>query len=133
MKNLLRLKKLNETPFRKRVLDIFNKYPYAISMGVIEKELKDYNRITLYRTMKAFVKNGLIHEILMGGEETKFALCKEICSNEAHQHQHIHFKCKQCNSVTCVEIAKFPVISLPNYKIEELEIQATGVCAACQS
>ncbi|MFC2127015.1 Fur family transcriptional regulator [Bacteroidota bacterium] len=124
---------MNETPFRKRVITIFQNYNYAISLSVIEKELGDFNRVTLYRTIKAFVKNGLIHEILIGGEEVKYALCKEVCNDEFHKHQHIHFKCTKCNSVTCVELIKFPVINLPDHEIEQLEIQATGLCATCKS
>lgn len=131
MKNLLKDKKLSETPFRKEVLAIFMNYKNAIPMAVIEKDLKDYNRITLYRTIKIFLEKGLIHEITMSGDASNYALCQDSCSSEQHQHQHVHFKCSQCEMVTCVEVAEFPNLNLPNYQIEQLEIQATGVCESC--
>jgi len=131
MKNLLKSKKLSETPFRKEVLAIFSNYENAIPMAVIEQDLKDYNRITLYRTIKIFIEKGVIHEIAMSGAASNYALCQDCCSLEQHQHQHIHFKCTQCETVSCVEVKEFPSLHLPKYQIEQLEIQASGICKQC--
>ena len=131
MQSLLKLKKLNETPFRKEVIEIFSKYENAIPQSIIEKELKEYDRITLYRTIKIFLEKGIIHEIAIGGEVSNYALCKDECNVVGHHHQHIHFKCKKCSTVFCVEVDKIPTISIPDYQIDELEIQATGLCKSC--
>lgn len=131
MTNLLKIKKISETPFRKEVLAIFIKYNNAIPLSIIEQELKDFNRITLYRTIKIFLEKGIIHEITLSGNDSNYAICKEECDTGAHHHQHIHFKCNNCELIFCVEINKFPTIKLPNYKIEQLEIQATGLCQSC--
>ncbi|PCH72381.1 MAG: Fur family transcriptional regulator [Flavobacteriaceae bacterium] len=131
MTNLLKDKKLSETPFRKEVLAIFKNYKTAIPMAVIERDLKDYNRITLYRTIKIFLEKGLIHEISMTGESANYALCLSDCSATVHHHQHVHFKCTQCEMVSCVEVTAFPSLQLPDYKIEQLEIQASGICKSC--
>tara|TARA_B110000495_G_C22981624_1_gene577071 strand:+ start:202 stop:600 length:399 start_codon:yes stop_codon:yes gene_type:complete len=129
--DLLKNKKISATPFRKDVLAIFSKYNNAIPLSIVEIELKGYNRITLYRTIKVFLEKGIIHEIALSGEESNYAICKEECNTENHNHQHIHFKCKECAIIFCVEIEKFPTITLPEYKIEQLEIQATGLCQNC--
>lgn len=129
--NILKDKKISETPFRREVLAIFSRYSSAIPLSIVEKELTKYNRITLYRTIKTFIERGVIHEITISGEESNYALCKEECSSAAHQHQHIHFKCSSCNKIFCVEADKFPTVTLPNYKIDQLEIQATGLCCSC--
>tara|TARA_B110000285_G_C15136941_1_gene627654 strand:- start:463 stop:864 length:402 start_codon:yes stop_codon:yes gene_type:complete len=131
MSNLLKNKKISETPFRKAVLVIFRKYNNAIPLSKVEKELKEYNRITLYRTIKVFLEKGIIHEIALSGQESNYAICKEECNTIAHHHQHIHFKCNSCETIFCVEVDKFPTIGLPEYKIEELEIQASGLCQSC--
>lgn len=131
MTNLLKSKKISETPFRKEVLAIFSKYNNAIPLSIVEKELKEYNRITLYRTIKVFIEKGIIHEIALNGNESNYAICKEECDTVAHHHQHIHFKCKECGIIFCVELDEFPTIILPKYKIEQLEIQATGLCQDC--
>lgn len=129
----LKNKNLNQTPFRKEVLAIFHKYNYAIPLSKIENELKEYNRITLYRTIRVFLEKGIIHEISLSGHATNYAICKNECDTTAHYHQHIHFKCNNCKIIFCVEVDKFPTIKLPEYKIEQLEIQATGLCQNCNS
>tara|TARA_B110000285_G_scaffold29050_1_gene29248 strand:- start:354 stop:755 length:402 start_codon:yes stop_codon:yes gene_type:complete len=133
MKDLLKNKKISQTPFRLDVLAIFNKYDNAIPLSIVEKDLKEYNRITLYRTIKVFIEKGIIHEITLSGSESNYALCQEECNTVAHHHQHIHFKCKVCNKIFCVEVDKFPTITLSEYNIEQLEIQAIGLCKNCNS
>ena len=131
MSNLLKNKKISETPFRKEVLAIFGKKNNAIPLSVVEKELKEFNRITLYRTIKVFLEKGIIHEITISGEESNYAICQEKCDTVGHHHQHIHFKCTSCSLIFCVEVDRFPSINLPKYKIEQLEIQTTGLCQSC--
>ncbi|MEE9350350.1 MAG: transcriptional repressor [Flavobacteriaceae bacterium] len=131
MTNLFKNKKLRETPFRKEVLAIFTKYNNAIPLSIIEKELNEYNRITLYRTIKVFIEKGIIHEISLNGNISNYALCKEKCDTIAHYHQHIHFKCNNCKVIFCVEVDKIPTIKLPEYIIDQFEIQATGLCQKC--
>ena len=131
MANLLKSKNISVTPFRNNVLAIFSKYNNAIPLSIVEKELKEYNRITLYRTIKIFLEKGIIHEISISGEESNYAICQEECDTVAHHHQHIHFKCNNCGIIFCVEVDEFPTIILPEYKIEDLEIQATGLCQSC--
>jgi Fur family ferric uptake transcriptional regulator len=131
MQNVLKIKKLSQTPFREEVLAIFNRHDRAIPLSVIERELKKYDRVTLYRTMKIFLEKGLIHEITISGEESNYAICQEECESNKHHHQHIHFKCSKCESIFCVEIDKFPSISIPDYQIDQLEIQASGLCKQC--
>ena len=128
---ILKHKKLSETPFRKEVLTIFNKYKNAIPLSTIENELTNYNRITLYRTIKIFIENHIIHEITLSGNETNYAMCQNECTTDTHHHQHIHFKCNSCQLIYCTEVEKFPDVTLPGYKIDNLEIQASGLCKTC--
>lgn len=128
---ILKSKKLSETPFRKEVLNIFLKHDHAIPLSIIEQELDNYNRITLYRTIKIFIEKGVIHEITISGQDSHFAICKDECSSKQHQHQHIHFKCTQCETISCVETKQLPQVLLPEYVIEQIEIQASGICKNC--
>lgn len=128
---ILKQKNLSETPFRLEVLAVFRNHKNAIPISVIETELTNFNRITLYRTIKIFIEKGIIHEITLSGNETNYAICKNECGDNTHHHQHIHFKCNSCDLIFCAEIDKFPNVSLPGYKIDNLEIQATGLCKTC--
>lgn len=133
MIDIFLIKNLKKTPFRKEVLAIFRKHDNAIPLSTIEDELVDFNRITLYRTIKFFIEKGIIHKISLSDNTPNYAICKEECNTKAHQHQHIHFKCSKCKIISCVEIDHFPEINLPEYAVHNLEIQATGFCENCNS
>jgi Fur family transcriptional regulator, ferric uptake regulator len=134
MENFLRSKKLRVTPFRVAVLEVFSRHKNAVDIDQIEKSLKEFDRITLYRTVRTFIEKGLIHEIVMPGDIKKLALCKDECSGagQEHHHQHLHFKCDICEEVYCLELVHFPEIKYPKFKIIHLEIQGSGVCQSCR-
>lgn len=134
MENLLQSKNLRITPFRLSVLEIFANHKNAISTDQIEKSLKNFDRITLYRTLKTFIESGLVHEIVMPGDIKKLALCKDDCSvhEHAHHHQHLHFRCDSCEEIFCLEIEHFPEIKYPKFKINNLELQGSGICGSCR-
>ncbi len=133
VKTLLKNKKLRFTAFRKEVLDVFLNTPNAVSIGDIEERLKQFDRITLYRTIKSFMEKGLIHEIVMPGDIKKLALCPAECSSVNHVHtgQHIHFRCKMCENIFCLDLHEFPEINIPKFKVDSIEIQGTGICNIC--
>ena len=122
------------TPFRVSVLEVFARFKNAINTTQIENELANFDRITLYRTLKTFIESGLIHEIVMPGDVKKLALCKEECHHHEHEHnhQHLHFRCNECDEVFCLELKEFPSVKFPKFKIDRLEIQGTGVCVNCR-
>jgi Fur family ferric uptake transcriptional regulator len=131
MKEVLQNKNLSVTPLRLNVLGIINSSLSALSAQEIGEKLNEYNRITLYRTLKSFISSGIIHEIALAGLDHKYALCIDECSSETHNHQHIHFSCTECDKVLCVEAERMPTIQIPNFSIESLDIQAKGICNNC--
>ncbi|MFT4600121.1 MAG: Fur family ferric uptake transcriptional regulator [Arenicella sp.] len=132
MINLLKSKKLRATPFRLEVLGLFEKTTNALDLSTIESELKDFDRVTLYRTIKIFIEYGILHEILISGEVKKFALCSDGCETKSHKHDHIHFLCTICNEVFCLEPIKMPSISHDSFEITSVEVQAKGICSNCK-
>lgn len=131
MKNSSISKKIRLTPFREAVLKIFESNNHAISIHQIELSLGDHDRITLYRTIKLFLEKGIIHEIALANEINKYALCEKSCSEIEHHHNHIHFKCNKCLEVFCEHIPAFPSVELKGFEIENLEINASGICINC--
>lgn len=131
--NLLKQKRLRVTPFRMSVLDVFYSHKNAISLHEIEKDLGKFDRVTLYRTIKSFIEKGLIHEIVMPGDIKKLALCPDSCSknHHVHTHQHIHFRCTKCETVSCIDIENFPQINIPRFQLDKIEIQGSGICQNC--
>ena len=133
MDNLLAHKSIRVTDFRLQVLEVFEKNANAISIKKIEKELGKFDRVTLYRTLKTFVDKGLVHEVQLPNEEKMLALCSTECSGEGHKHEHIHFKCSQCEEVFCTEAEVSPSISIKGFLIQKVEINTVGICSNCLS
>jgi Fur family ferric uptake transcriptional regulator len=129
---LLLERKLRVTDFRLLVLSIFLKHKNAISLSDIEQALGEFDRITLYRTIKTFISKGVIHEIILPGDIKKMALCEINCSSEEHTHKHMHFSCSNCHEVYCIDL---PVTYQPKaegYTIDSFEVIAEGICKNCQ-
>ena len=131
-KELLISKSLRVTDFRLSVLDIFFSNDNAVSSDQIESSLGSFDRITLYRTLKSFKEKGVIHEIQIGDEDKRFALCEEACEHEGHQHNHIHFHCSDCKEIYCLPLENSNYAPLNDFQVSSLEVQATGVCKNCR-
>ena len=132
MENLLKSKKLRVTAFRIEVLKAFDSFENAIDLGVLESKLGEFDRVTLYRTLKIFVEKGLLHEIFIGGESKKYALCTDQCESDNHNHDHLHFLCMKCNETFCLEPDEMPIIEHSSVQITSFEIQAKGFCLSCR-
>ncbi len=133
MEKLLRSKKIRITDFRISILNIFNKQSTALSIEEIETELGQFDRITLYRTLKLFKEKGILHEIAIAGSNVRLALCEQNCEDlHHHHHNHIHFHCVLCSEVYCLDVETYPEIGLAGFEVQQVEIQATGICKSCR-
>ncbi len=131
IKELLRGRELRATSSRIEVLSIIANHGSAIPYTKIQQSLKDFDRVTLYRILLTLIEKGIIHKASVSGTETYYAVCNHNCSSHAHNHEHIHFKCEQCNEVSCVQIDTTLSIAIPNFSIQELNIEAKGICESC--
>lgn len=133
-KEVLGSYKLKSTSCRSEVLDMLLVSDRALTQSEIEKNVDPaHDRVTVYRTLKTFLDKGLIHKVLDDEGSTKYALCQE-CSGDAHNHEHVHFKCKNCGQTLCLDKVAIPVINLPKgYKISEKNILVQGTCKNCSN
>jgi Fur family ferric uptake transcriptional regulator len=131
-KKLLKNHKLRITDCRIDVLDQFFNTRHALSFKDLEEELKDYDRVTLYRTLNSFIDQGLLHRIPSENGYAMFGLCKDDCNEQAHHHDHIHFKCRICGHIECLSNQYPPKIDLPDYEIEESYLIVHGICKNCK-
>ena len=126
MKSLLKAKKLRVTDFRLNVLEVFQAHTNAISVEQIEESLGEFDRITLYRSLKSFKEKGLIHEIILPNNTRRLALCSDACEEHEHHHEHVHFQCEKCNEIFCVDIPNFPNLGLKGFLVcrgEKMNLQ----------
>ena len=67
---------LRQTPVRRAVLAAVSGKGYALTGAEIEQEMgADVDRITLYRTLKSFEQQGLIHRVIDDTDVLRYAAC----------------------------------------------------------
>jgi len=132
---LLKDRGLKATKNRLKVLSLIDVYKNAIPQSKLQVQLEDFDRVTLYRTLNTLSKNGIIHKAATTESDVYYAICNpDTCDVGKHQHeQHVHFKCKQCKEVSCLETKDDLTISIGNYKLDSIEITATGLCENCRA
>ncbi len=132
IKKILASHKLRITDCRKDVLQLFLANKAALSQGDLENQVKQYDRVTLYRTLNSFLDSGIIHKIPNSKGVATYGLCHETCSPDHHDHDHIHFKCNNCGQIHCLDDKLVPKVSVPEgYRIETVNMIVDGVCAQC--
>lgn len=132
-KDTLKNHDLRLTGSREDILQAFLEEENALSHSDLEGKFGErFDRVTIYRTLKTFLDKGLLHKVLDDVGGTKYALCREDCSQKKHHHDHIHFKCCKCGNTTCIESVHIPEFSLPDgYKRQEINILVQGICPNC--
>jgi len=133
MRKILQDFNLRVTDCRAEVLNVFLSYDYALSNADLENDLHtNFDRVTIYRTLRTFLDKGIIHKVLDDTGNPKYALCKEECSQKEHHHYHVHFKCIQCGQTSCLEGIEIPDIKLPQgFVFQESNLLVNGICVSC--
>lgn len=118
------------TKAKTKIKELIISSSVALSQGEIQNSLKGFcDRVTIYRVLERLLDEGLIHKIVNTDGVIKFASCQS-CSVK-HSHNHIHFSCQKCKSVTCLEDVE-PTYKLPkSYKVSEMNFTLSGLCPQC--
>ncbi len=131
---ILEKKVIRITPTRQLLLGYFLRNQKTFGLQELEKVFPKSDRITIYRTLKTFEENGIIHSIDNGTSEVKYALCKERCSPSYHIDQHPHFHCVNCSQIICLENVSIPSVELPEgYTLINISMIMKGTCKNCQA
>ena len=133
--NILASHKLRITVSRKAIIDTLLENKSALSEVDFEKILKETcDRTTIYRTLKSFLEKGVVHKVLDENSIVKYALCKDDCTEIAHNHEHVHFKCHQCGLTLCLDDIPIQTITLPKgYQKTEASFLIQGTCEKCNN
>jgi Fur family transcriptional regulator, ferric uptake regulator len=129
---ILRRKNLSVTESRKKILSLFLQSADALTHGDIEKKAGEkFDRVTVYRTLQAFVEKGIIHTIPTADNSILYALCKD-CVEGHHHDDHVHFVCSNCHKTICLDDVVSPTIILPpGYIAEDVQVVINGICKDC--
>lgn len=126
----LKMKSVRTTIAKTEIQDLIVSSSVALSHSEIQKSLEGLcDRVTIYRVLERLMEEGVIHKIVNVDGVIKYAGCHS-CSVK-HSHNHIHFSCQKCKSVTCLDDVE-PSFKLPkNYKVSEMNFTLSGLCPQC--
>ncbi len=132
IEEFLESKKVRPTAMRLLIFRFLLEKQTAVSLGNIEAYFDNCERTTLYRTLKTFEENGIVHQIDDGTGISKYALCEPGCNCQIEQDLHLHFHCTNCNETVCLTQHKIPHINLPDgYEAKDVNLVVKGVCKQC--
>lgn len=130
----LKSHEIKPTAMRLLVLEYLLERDAAVSLTDIYEAFEKSDRTTLYRTLKVFEENGMVHSIDDGTGVPKYALCEDGCKCEIERDLHLHFHCRVCGQTKCLTSYKIPNIELPErYQPEEANLVVKGVCDVCSN
>ncbi|MCJ7756731.1 MAG: transcriptional repressor [Gillisia sp.] len=125
-------KQVKPTAMRLLVYKFLKMQLVATSLTHIELAFDKAERTTIYRTLKTFEKNGLVHKIDDGSGIAKFALCEDQCNCDLETDLHLHFHCTNCSETICLTEQKIPQINLPpGFKAIDANLVVKGICNKC--
>lgn len=130
IKNILKSHNLRLTDGRIDVLELFLRQNRTLSIKDLQRELKDSDRVTLYRILGAFTEHGVLHKIPDDSGNVTYGLCHDTCDSDDHKHDHMHFKCNECGNIECLE-QNIPIIEIPGYQVKEANLILKGTCKTC--
>lgn len=128
----LQSKNIKPTAMRELVLQVLSEQKTAISLPELERKFEKADKATLYRTLKTFEENKLIHSIDDGTGSVKYALCQDTCNCQP-EDLHVHFLCTKCNQTYCLNEIQIPDINLPyGFLLKSVNMVVKGICFNCK-
>ncbi len=116
---------------RQLVFKVLSEKATALSLADLEQHFEKADKVTLYRTLKTFEENKLIHSIDDGTGSIKYALCKEACHCNP-EDLHVHFLCTNCRQTFCLTDIPVPNVDLPvDFSVESVNMVIKGKCSNC--
>ena len=88
---------------------------------------KTEDRTTIYRTIKLFQEEGIVHQIDDGKAIAKYAI-----SNEKNLDLHLHFHCTHCGNTLCLPDKVKPDSLSEKYEIKDVNLVLKGKKKKCK-
>lgn len=132
---LLKRYNLSRTSIREKMLNVFLESPVPISVNELKHRMDTgCDRVTLYRNLKRFTREGILHEVHLDKYDSKYVLPGSILNPEQQYTEHLHFKCVECDMVRCLTDQEIMKVSLPDgFKMLEANFVVYGVCDSCNT
>ncbi len=130
--NKLNSKNIKPTAMRLLVYEVLKKQKKALSLIEIEQQFDNAERSTIFRTLKTFQDNLLIHSVDDGSGAVKYALCDDDCTCSLDD-LHVHFLCVKCGQTFCFKDLPIPNLNMPEgFSFESANFVVKGICSNCK-
>ena len=120
--------KISPTTQRVKILEFLDKnriHPTAeqVYLG-LKDEMISLSKATVYNSLKKFAESGLILELTVFENETRY---------DYNKNNHIHFKCIKCGQIFDINQGNqiFSESNIDGHKISEYQINLRGICNSC--
>jgi Fur family ferric uptake transcriptional regulator len=125
---ILKQNHLQITECRLEILNVFLNSEIALSEEDIMLQVnKKFNKTSIYRTLNTFTEKGIIHKVITDLKQTKYSI-----SQKNENLNHIHFECKKCYSIYCLNKTEINQPQLPEgFNNEEINVLILGICKKC--
>ena len=132
-KYILKSAGLRLTCARLKVLNVLCRANKPVTHEQISKKLGDDspNKVTIYRILDSFLKNGLVHKAFLRNRTWHF----ELSNNCTEKQCHPHFTCTLCGQTECLPEVCLPMAKSPKKGliINHQSVQLEGLCQQCNS
>ncbi|TVQ09780.1 MAG: transcriptional repressor [Bacteroidetes bacterium] len=128
---LLGNKNLSRTPCRVEMLKVLLDSGSALSDAEIRSKLpQHFDRTTIYRTLRSFLEQDVIHSIALEGGDVRYAVTRHKDQNS--RQFHAHFFCDSCSGVYCLSRASFVPPEMPDgFVASGYDVLVNGKCRNC--
>ena len=127
----LESKNIKPTAMRELVYKVLLESGKAMSLSDLEQAFEKVERSTIYRALKTFEDNFIVHSVDDGTGSIKYALCNDDCKCTLSD-SHVHFLCRRCDRTRCMKNIPIPDVILPEgFTYESVQLIITGVCPVC--
>ena len=137
--HILEEREIKPTAVRILVLRALSDTPFAVSLTDLETQLETIDKSSIFRTLTLFQAHHLIHSIVDGSGQTKYALCPSGCHCGMHDKMglddlHIHFSCEKCHRTFCMRGLAVPQAQLPEgFVLTNANYVLIGLCPECSA
>lgn len=124
---------IKPTVNRVLVMKAITKYNDTFTLRDIEDKIDTLDKSSVFRVLRLFSENHIVHEIDDGTGSVKYELCRSKREDKCND-SHVHFYCKNCHRTLCMHNIPTPDINLPyGFISSNINYVIKGVCASCNS
>jgi Fur family ferric uptake transcriptional regulator/Fur family zinc uptake transcriptional regulator len=130
LKETLKMASLKVTPLRIKVLGYLMGEARPLSHSEIQAMLPDIDRVTLYRTLSAFVEADIAHQVQ--GLDGMWRFCAHVREGSECPGNHPHFLCLSCGLMVCLTGQAMPRVDVPDgCAVSGKQLVVYGKCRNC--